>query len=99
MKFTKIIFAWHRRTLGYIKEDILKEDTHSRETTPHPSLLPLEIELALTIRFLASGNSYQDLSMCFCVHKSTIAKFIPEACQSNYARLKDTYLKVRNFHY
>ena len=31
-----------------------------------------EIKLALTIRFLASGNSYQGLSMCFRVHKSTI---------------------------
>ena len=70
-----------------------------KRNNPPPSPLPPEIELALTIRFLASGNSYQDLSMCFCVHKSTIAKFIPEACQSNYARLKDTYLKVRNFHY
>ena len=34
--------------------------------------IPPEIKLALTIRFLASGNSYQGLSMCFRVHKSTI---------------------------
>ena len=79
--------------LGYIKEDILKEDTHLRE------LIPPEIKLALTIRFLASGNSYQVLSMCFPIHKSTIAKFIPKVCQSIYTRLKDTYLKVRNFYY
>ena len=37
---------------GYIKDDILIEDTHLRE-----SIFP-EIKLALTIRFLASGNSY-----------------------------------------
>ena len=65
--------------LRYIKEDILKEDTHLRES------ISLEIKLALTIKFLASDNSYQDLSMCFRVHKSTIAKFI-EVCQSIYTR-------------
>ena len=56
-KFTKSIFAWHRRTLrnyilGHIKDDTLKEDTHLKELI-HP-----EFKLALTTGFIASGNSY-----------------------------------------
>ena len=81
------------KLLGYIKEDIWKEDTHLRES------IPPETKLALTIRFPATGNSYQDLSMYFCIHKLTIAQFIPEVCQSIYTRLKDTYLKLCNFYY
>lgn len=74
--------------LAYVKNDITKEDTLLRDA------IPPEIKLAVTIRFLASGNSYQDLSLPFRVHKSTISKFVPEVCQAIYMRLKDTYLKV-----
>ena len=79
--------------LEYIKKDILKGGTHLRKPILH------EIKVALTIRFLASGNSYQDFSVCFHVHKATVAKFISEVWQSIYARLKDTHLKVHNFYY
>ena len=43
--------------LGCIKVDILKEDTHIRES------ISLEIRLALTILFQIGGNSYQGVSM------------------------------------
>ena len=60
------------KLLGCIKVDILKEDTHIRES------IPFEIRLVLTIIFQIGGNSYQGVSMCFRVHKLTVAKFIQE---------------------
>ena len=78
----------YNELLGLIKEDISKVTTHLRE------VIPPKIKLAITIRFLATGNSDQGLSTCFQVHKSTIGKFVPEVCDALYRKLKDNYLKV-----
>ena len=74
--------------LFLIKDDITKSTTHLRDP------IPPEIKLAITIRFLATGNSYQDLSTYFRVHKSTIGRFVPEVCDAIYRKLKDNFLKV-----
>ena len=79
--------------LSLIKDDISKKNTRMREP------IPPEIQLAITIRFLATGNTYQDLSMCFRVHQSTIGRFVPKVCQAIYTRLKDKYFKVSLFYY
>ena len=70
--------------LGYIKEDILKENTHLRES------IPPEVKLAFTITFLASGNSYQDLSMCFRVCKIHPRVFKIKLCEIKRHVFKDT---------
>ena len=51
--------------LVLIRDDIAKKDTPMREP------IPPEIKLAVTIRFLATGTTFEDLSKCFRVHKST----------------------------
>ena len=53
-----------------------------------------EIKLAITIRFLATGNNYRDLSSAYREHNSTIGKFVPEVCDAIYEELTDKYLKV-----
>ena len=77
--------------LHIVKEDITKYSTQLREP------IPAEVKLAITIRFLATGQSYQELSTCFRVHKSTIVKFVPEVCDAIYGKLKVYYLKVDSF--
>ena len=72
-----------------IRNDITKKDTPMREP------IPPEIKLAVTIRFLATGTTFEDLSMCFRVHKSTIGKFVPEVCEAIYRRLKNDYFQVK----
>ena len=74
--------------LSLIKADICKKDTVMRDS------IPSEIQLAITIRFLVTGNSYKDLSMGFRVHKSTIGEFIPKVCRAIYKRLKEQYFQV-----
>ena len=75
--------------LVLIRDDITKKDTPMREP------IPPEIKLAVTIRFLPTGTTFEDLSMCFRVHKSTIEKFVPEVYEAIYRRLKNDYFQVK----
>ena len=71
--------------LSLIKADISKKqkDTMMRDSVPP------EIQLAITIRFLATGNSYRDLSMEFRVHQPTIGNFVPKVCQTIYIQANE----------
>ena len=58
--------------------------------------LPISVEekLSVTLRFLATGESFESLMLQFRIHKTTISKFIPEVCSAIYNGLKDIYLKM-----
>lgn len=43
-----------------------------------------EERLAVTLRFLAAGESYKSLMYQFGVHRKTIAKIIREVCKAIY---------------
>lgn len=49
--------------------------------------------LCVTLRFLASGCSYQDLMYSFHISVSSISKIIPEVCEALYNVLRDEYLQ------
>ena len=53
-----------------------------------------EEKLAITLRFLATGESYASLMYQFRIHRITIARFIPVVCEAIYECLKDDYLAV-----
>ena len=58
-----------------------KQDTRMRK--PHS----VGLKLAVTLRHLATGSEYPQLSFSFRISKSAVCKFIPDVCQAIY----DTY--------
>ncbi|KAI8493838.1 hypothetical protein Bbelb_281850 [Branchiostoma belcheri] len=44
--------------------------------------LPIGLKLAITLRFLATGNSYRSLAYSFRVAHNTISKFVPQVCRA-----------------
>ena len=72
--------------LSLVQPLIVKQDTKFRKAIP-----PAE-RLAITLRFLATGDSQQSLSFSFRVGKATVSKIIIETCDAIYKVLKDTYM-------
>ena len=53
-----------------------------------------EEKLALTLRFLATGENFSSFSFLFRIHVSTISAFVPIVCWYLYQVLKEGYCKV-----
>ena len=54
----------------------------ARQATNYRAPISIGEKLALTIRYLATGESYTSLSCQFRVGRSTISKFLPEVCRA-----------------
>ncbi|KAK3107504.1 hypothetical protein FSP39_016061 [Pinctada imbricata] len=74
--------------LSLVSPMIKKKDTIMRE-----SITAAE-RLSLTLRYLASGDSYPSLSYLFRIPISTLSQIIPETCAAIYTCLKNEYMKV-----
>lgn len=77
-------FEW---LLNEIGPKIAKEDTKFREAIP-----PTE-RLMLTLRYLATGDSYTSLMYTFKISKQLISRIIPEVCSAIIEALQE-YVKV-----
>lgn len=75
--------------LQYITPSIEKQNTLMRDA------LPARLKLQITLRYLASGDSFASLQYLYRVPKCTISKFLPEVCDSIYSVLNN-YIKVSN---
>ena len=53
-----------------------------------------EEKLAVTLRFLATGQDYESLSFLFRISASAIKQFVPAICHYIYHVLKSHYLKL-----
>jgi hypothetical protein len=53
-----------------------------------------EQRLMITLRFLASGDSYHSLSYAFRTGISTISNIIPEVCHAIYEELAEKYIRL-----
>eukprot|EP00112_Aurelia_sp_Birch-Aquarium-sp1_P012758 Seg2686.12 transcript_id=Seg2686.12/GoldUCD/mRNA.D3Y31 product="putative nuclease HARBI1" protein_id=Seg2686.12/GoldUCD/D3Y31 len=53
-----------------------------------------EEKLAVTLRFLATGESYQSLKYQFRIHNTTISLFVPKVCKAIYDVLESDYFRV-----
>lgn len=86
--FLRMNIADFNNLLEMVSPLIKKEDTNMRE-----SISPGE-RLALTLRFLATGDSFMSLQYLFRIPQSTISKIIPEVCDAIYKVLLSDYFKV-----
>ena len=56
--------------------------------------IPPRLQLAATMRFLSTGQSYKSLQFQFQIHNSTLSLFVSEVSQAIFNHLKDKYMKV-----
>ena len=87
--FTRMSLADFEYLLRKLEPIISKEDTQLRDS------IPAKIRLAITLRFLASGDSFESLHFLFKISSSLISRIIPEVCAALNEVLKDE-IKVSN---
>ena len=67
---------------------ITKKTTHLREP------ITTEEKLAVTLRYLATGESFNSLMYQYRIHRSTISQFIPDVCKAIYKVPAPDYMKI-----
>jgi len=72
--FTRMSLSDFEYLLTLISPIISKQDTQLRDS------IPAKIRLAITLRFLATGDSYKSLHFLFKVSSQIISKIVPEVC-------------------
>jgi hypothetical protein len=80
--FTRTTAIDFELVLQLIGLRIKKQDTNMRET------IPTSTRLAVTLRFLATGDSYHTLRYIFHISVPAISTIIPEVCQEIVQALK-----------
>lgn len=77
--------------LKIITPYIKRSDTRMRKAiTAHE-------RLTATLRFLATGRSYEDLKFTCAISASALSEIIPDTCKAIYEGLKQEYMKVSIF--
>lgn len=64
------------------------------KTTRLREPIPADIKLGITLRYLATGESFQSLMYQYRVHQTTISQFIPKVCDAIYEVLKEDFLSM-----
>jgi hypothetical protein len=82
-KFTRMSLADFEYLLQKVEPIISKKNTRLRES------IPARTRLAITLRFLASGDSFESLHFLFKISSSLISRIIPEVCMALNNVLKD----------
>lgn len=82
-KFTRMSLEDFEDLLSKVSPFIMKKDTQLREA------VPAKIRLAVTLRFLASGDNYESLHFLFKISPQLISQIIPEVCEALNKVLKD----------
>ena len=67
---------------------IQRQDTNMREAISSSE------RLSITLRYLATGDSYHSLEYLYRIPVSTLSGLIQETCQAIYDSLKEDYMKV-----
>ena len=68
----------------------------TKQTTRLRKPISAEEQVAITIRYLATGESYESLQYQFRVEESTISGIIPQVCKAIYIALKEEYMPLPN---
>jgi len=80
--FTRMTASDFELLLQLIGPSIKKQDTNMREE------IPISTRLAVTLSFLATGDSYRTLLYIFRTLVPAISTIIPEVCQAIIKLLK-----------
>lgn len=75
--------------LNMVKPFIAKQDTHMRT-----SISPEE-RLSATLRYLATGRSYEDLKFSTRISSKSLSRIIPETCRAISHVLRGQYINVK----
>lgn len=78
--------------LGLVSPYIQKKDTNMRRS------ISAGERLALTLRYLATGEHFRSLQILFRIEVSTISKIIPEVLDAIYTVLVGEYLQVNKLY-
>jgi hypothetical protein len=78
-------------------EKVAPRITH--RVTPMRQPISAGHRLAITLRFLATGDSYQSQMFGFRVADNTICGIVPETCSAIYEVLADDYFKVYIYYF
>jgi hypothetical protein len=89
--FTRMSLTDFHCLLNKVAPFISKQDTNYRNS------IPASVRLLITLRFLASGDSYRSLMYLFKVSDSTISLIVPQVCAALVRELKDL-IKVSFFY-
>lgn len=74
--------------LALVKPHIEKSNTSMREC------IPASDRLVLTLRYLATGDSYRSMNKLFSIPQPTISTIIPRVLEAIYKVLAEDYIKV-----
>ena len=85
----RMSYADFQRILSYIEEDITR-----KQVLGGNKVIPPKERLALTIRFLATGETYKSLSYQFRISTRAISYIIKEVCKAIVENMRNIYLKV-----
>ena len=86
--FTRMSPSEFEFVINFIGGKISEENTAFRKS------ISVQERLALTLRFLASGDSYVSLQYLFKISKQAISCIVPEVCEALVEKSKD-YIQVR----
>ena len=85
--FIRITPAFFEQMIAKITPAVRKQETRLRKP------IPVGLKLAVTLRFLATGNTYTSLGFSFRTSTSAISLFVPVVCKALIAAYKEDYLK------
>jgi hypothetical protein len=90
--FTRIFRSEFEFLINLIGGKVSKKDTAFRKA------ISVQKGLALTLRFLASSDSYVNLQSVFKISKQAISCIVPEVCEALVEKLKD-YIRKDKYYY
>ncbi|CAH2009766.1 unnamed protein product [Acanthoscelides obtectus] len=90
-KFTRMSTTDFEFLLNKISPLISKKDTQLRKA------VPTRMRLAITLRYLATGDSFQSLHFLFNVSPQLISTIVPEVCKAlNQVLRKEIQIPLKN---
>lgn len=80
--------ARYIQLLEKVRPLLEKQDTKFRKA------ISVHEKLSATLRFLATGRSYEDLKFSCAISPQSLGRIIPETCRAIYSVLRADYIKV-----